>query len=250
MLNTETCYRFEVITQLAYFVDQSREGSWLWVKTNAFSSNLLSTGPQSVLLGTIVCGILTPTFGTHMTTQMESWTLSSAEDWAMHGIGGVPKPINFDIDPETCLRLPVLGGGAYDIASLRWALAGVRLSPPGQDPHLFHRKLAAERKKKLDQNNDPDTHVQYGRTVSVDPRGVDDVGYRRATKNLYSQVQRRGRRDESVLAAARRTHSQRREERRGRSPEQRRSRDPKYTDVGRKAMDPKNLDPNAPAQGP
>ena len=221
MLNTATCYRLEIVTQIVYYKDQnSFDDSWLWVKTNAFTSNLLVTEPTSIMLGTIICGVLTPTFGTHLTTQFESWMISNADDWQSHGLGGVPKPIFFDIDPETKDHLPVLGGSAFDISSIRYAISGARLRPPSLDPHHFHRKLADERKKAANAGTET-TVKKEGRTVSIDPRGVDNVGYRQTTKDLYGQVQRKERRDESVLAHARRTLSRRRrsqEPKRGRSP--------------------------------
>ena len=131
MMNTETKYRFQVIAQLAYYHDAAeRDDSWMWVRTNAFSSNALITDPVGIMVGAIVYGILTPTFGTHMTTQLESWDVSSCEEWYLNGLGGVPDPRNFDIDPETLDHLPVLGGSAFDLARLKYALAGARLRPP------------------------------------------------------------------------------------------------------------------------
>ena len=149
MLNTDTCFRFEVIIQLVYYQeDHSRDESWMRARTCGFSSNLILTTPQPVLLGAIVCGILTPTFGTHLATQLESWALSSSEEWASAGIGGIPHPRIFDLGPATRDGLPVLGGSAFDLQSLRYAISGVRACAPDLDPHFFHRKLAAERKER------------------------------------------------------------------------------------------------------
>ena len=242
MLNTDTCFRFDVIIQLVYYQGpQNTEESWMWARTCGFSSNLIVTVPQPVLLGALVCGILTPTFGTHLTTQLESFVLSSTEEWCTAGIGGVPHPRNFDLDPETRDGLPVLGGSAFDIQSLRYAISGVRVCAPDLDPHFFHRKLAAEKKEREGKGTDDGTRqTKSGRTVSVDPRGVDDIGYRKTSKELYAQVHFKDKkRDESVLAHARRTHSRRQKSEdphRGRSPGRRR---PQYTSVGRKNLDPK-----------
>ena len=235
----------EVIIQLVYYQgDQSYDESWMWARTCGFSSNLLLTNPQPLLLGTVVCGILAPTFGTHLATQLETWLISSTEEWAAAGIGGVPHPRNFDLGPETRDGLPVLGGSAFDISSLRYAISGVRICAPELDPHDFHRKLVAEKKEKeAKQGQDDGTHkTKSGRTVSIDPRKVDEIGFRKTSKELYAQVQTRERRDESVLATARRTHSRRQKSedpQRGRSSG-RRSRRPQYTSVGRKHLDPKS----------
>ena len=232
---------------LVYFMDHSAEDSWMSAKTCGFSSNLLLTNPGPLMLGAVVCGILTPTFGTHLATQLESWVVSSADQWAMEGIGGVPRPHNFDIDPQTKDHLPALGGSAYDISSIRYAISGVRLLAPELGPHISHMKLPAGRKaQEAHDGHETGTHTTKAvRAVSVDPRAVGDVAYRKTSKTLYAQVQTRGRRDGSVLANARRAQSRRRaskEPLRGRSPE-RRSRQPTYTDIGRKTWTQNKADP-------
>ena len=235
MLNTETCYRLQVVIQIVYYRDAEHgEDSWMWVKTNAFTSNALLVDAQSLMLGAIICGILTPTFGTHLATQLESWMISSCDEWSMGGLGGRAQADLFDIDPETVGHLPVLGGGAFDISRLRYSISGVRLRPPSLDPHLFHRNTSGAK----------DENEKKARSVSIDPRGVDDCGYRKTPKGLYAKVQTKEKRDESVLAHARRTHSRRqetegrnREEKRGRPTEPRRSW-VEYTDVGRRQIDP------------
>ena len=69
MLNTETPYRVQVIVQIVYFQDEDQYiDSWMWARTNAFSSNFLTTENRPIMLGSIVTGILSPTFGTHLTT--------------------------------------------------------------------------------------------------------------------------------------------------------------------------------------
>ena len=229
MLNTRTCYRFSIMAQVVYYREgEFKDESWLWCKTVAFSSNCLTTEPTTALLGSLVQGIVTPTFGTHLTAQMESWTLASWDDWHFSGLAGVPHPRNVDLDPGTGDLLPVLGGSGYDLQRLRYAISGVRLRPPEQDPHLFHRELASS-------SNAP-TQTE-GQHANLDPRSVDDIEYRKTAKKLYGQVQSREKRDESVLAAARRTHSRRvrhRDPSRGRQPH--RSSRVEYTNVGRRSM--------------
>ena len=106
----------------------------MWCKTTAFSSNMITTDPAVILLGTLVTGILTPTFGTHLTAQMEAWTTTTGDEWQMTGLGGTPHPRNFDLDPATADMLPVLGGSAFDLVRLRYAISGVRLRPPSAGP--------------------------------------------------------------------------------------------------------------------
>ena len=220
------------MTQIVYFMEgEFKEESWFWCKTVAFSSNLMITDPATALLGSIVLGVLTPTFGTHLTAQMESWTLSTWEDWHFSGLGGTPHPRNLDLDPGTADLLPVLGGSGFDLQRLRYALSGVRLRPPTEDPHLFHRGLATS-------SNPP--KQEDGRHANLDPRSVDDVEYRKTSKKLYGQVQSREKRDESVLATARRTHSRRQRSRRqdpSRGRRTQRSSRVEYTDVGKRNMD-------------
>ena len=240
MLNTDTPYRAQVVVQIVYFKDEDQyQDSWMWARTNAFSSNFLTTENRPLMLGSIICGILTPTYGTHLTTQLESWTISDCDDWRLGGLGGVPKPIFFDLDPETLDNLPVLGGSGFDLQRLRYALAGVRLRPPTEDPHIFHRELAEKLKREKETGQTTPHVTKHGRAVSIDPRGVDDLGYRGTSKKIYGQVQNKTYRDESILAKARRTHSRKRSEEptRGRSPPKG-DRKPTYTEVGKKVLDP------------
>ena len=147
MLNTETRYRFVTVVQIVYYKGpgDTSQDSWMWVKTNAFSSNALLTDPCGVMVGPIVTGALPPTFGTHLATQLGSWAVSDCRGWKLNGLGGAHRPHYFDIDPETTDHLPTLGGSAFDLTRLRYAIAGVRLRPPSAGPHLFHRELAASK---------------------------------------------------------------------------------------------------------
>lgn len=77
-----------------------------------------------------------------------------------------------------------------------------------------------------------------GRAVSMGPRHVDDCASRATSKQLYAQVQTREKRDESVMANARRAHSRRQKSQqpqRGRSPA--RSSHVEYTGVGKRVIE-------------
>lgn len=171
-----------------------------------------------------------------MTTQLESWTLTDTDHRQGEGIGGVPNPIFFDIDPVTLGHLPVLGGGAFDLQRLRFALGGVLLLPPTLGPHVCRRKLAADRTA-AKAAGEAETTTKAGRKVSLGPRCVDNVDIRQTTRGLYGEVQRKESRDESVLSHARRPNSRLQkssEPRRGQPPG--RSSRAEYTDVGRREV--------------
>ena len=135
--------------------------------------------------------------------------------------GGTPHPRNVDLDPGAGDGLPALGGSGFDLQRLRFAISGARLRPPNLDPHDSHRELPSS------PNNQT---KEEAAKVDTDPRAVDGCEYRKTAKHLYAQVQTKGRRDESVLATARRTYSRRR----GRS-ENRRTK-VEYTDIGKKNL--------------
>ena len=225
MLNTPTAYRFEVLVQLVY-PEGAAKGpeSWMWCKVVAFSSNLLLTEPGVVLLGTVVTGVLAPTFGAHMAALLESWAISSGDEWHFYGPGEAPRPMNFDLDHGTADGLPVSAGSGFDLQRLRYAISGVRLRPPTLGPHVFHREFASSSGQPANAE---------GEKAETDPREIDGVDMRKTTKQLYAQTQTEEKRDESILARARRAHSRRRQStRRGRGPRRRVS----YTEIGKKNL--------------
>ena len=138
VLNTSARYRFAVMLQLVYHMrGEHYDGSWLWCKTCAFSSNLLIADPGVALLGSVVVGIPTPIFGTQLAAQLESWDLASWGDWHFSGMGGAPRPRNIDLGPGTVDLLPALGGSGFDLKRLRCAIPGARLRPPTMGPRVF-----------------------------------------------------------------------------------------------------------------
>lgn len=232
MLNTGTKYTCQIVAQIADFTDHPDErsiDSWFWARASAFSSNCLSAGPIWIMIGNVAKGIASPTFGTDMTAHLETWQEAAPRDWQLTGLGGVPRPRYLDLDADTIDGLPALGGCAFDLERLRWAIPGARLGPPDLDPRVFHR----ERRENSGQACD-----SRGRNVTIDHRETDGFRYRSETKNLFSALHRGGPRDESVLAKARRTSSKRNaaqssnEPRRGRPP----GRAHTLTEVGKQAL--------------
>ena len=193
-LDATTPYRLQVLAQLVYY-KQGHEDSWIWARTNAFSSNALLAGPESFQLGKPVFGILAPTYGTHLATQLESWHGASFEDWRLGGQGGIPLPHHFDLDPMTLDWLPVLGGSGFDLERLRWSIPGVRLRPPGKDVLHFHRDLAQKSKEKKNSKNVADPVPQHE--------------IRKEAKKIYDQAHAEVPRGESAMANNRRKNSRR-----------------------------------------
>ena len=215
-LNTRTPYRLVVVIQLCYHQLAWIDDSWFWAKTSAFSSNVLLANAVGVQIGTPVCGILAPTYGTHLTTQLEFWPPTTWGDWSLGGIGGIPKPYYIDLDPYTYDWLPTIGGIGYGPGRLRWALPSVRIKHPSSDVREFHREIAQkqkEEKAKPDQKTDPG-------------RGPSQAEIRKEAKKLYSAINTHGAREESVLDAARNNSRQPGDQ--GGRPTDRRSRNPQY----------------------
>ena len=144
MLNTRTCYRFSIMEQIVYYRDgEFKEESFLRCETVAFSTNCLTTEPTAALMGSLVMGILVPTFGTHLTAPMKSRALVSWDGWQSSGLGGTPHPRNADLGPGAAEHLPVLGRSGFDLQRLRYAISRVRLRLPELGAQVFHRELAA-----------------------------------------------------------------------------------------------------------
>ena len=119
-----------MVVQIVYYLGQiGGPDSWMWARTNAFSSNIAIADPCSIQLGQIARGILAPTFGAHLPTQLEAWRPVNFRDWQLGGMGGIPRPRNFDQGPDTVDWLPPLGG-----AHLASNGSGGPSLPSGFDP--------------------------------------------------------------------------------------------------------------------
>ena len=101
----------------------------IWARTIAFSSNLLSTTSVSVLLGDLVTGIATATFGGHLTCQLESWRRCPDEEWTYGSQSRIPDGSERDLDHWTWSSLPALGGSGFVVNMRNGYVVGARLAP-------------------------------------------------------------------------------------------------------------------------
>ena len=69
----------------------------MWVRIQAHSSNLLAAIPTPVEEGMIVTGIVTATYGTHLTATLNTWRPSKLKHWQNETSGYIKNP-----RPVTC----------------------------------------------------------------------------------------------------------------------------------------------------
>lgn len=79
-LNTSTPYMLTAACPITYVDPHTSLRTDILARAVAFSSNLLATTAQCVLLGDLVTGVATATFGGNLTCQLESWRTCSAEE--------------------------------------------------------------------------------------------------------------------------------------------------------------------------
>ena len=114
------------------------------------------TGPQAILLGDVVTGTLTASYGGHGTAVLETWKTTTYDEWKL--LAPLPPPdtvLDLDTHPLTVEGIPDLGGtGFFYNGPAR--LTAVRISPPPKDLHIFHRDRAEAAKNGEDQKEDSD----------------------------------------------------------------------------------------------
>ena len=150
--------------------------------------------------GAPVFGMLAATYGPHRPTQLETWNPVTHRGWTLGEMGGLPKPHNFDTDPQTYEWLPSLGWSAFGVGRLRWYIPAVRLRPPAQDLHLFYRDMAQIADEKRKERETAKTTPPGPNTY---PPTQQDIS--RSVEKLYTNAHPRERRDESIMAEARRS---------------------------------------------
>ena len=123
---------------IAYVDPTSNEQTDIWASAIAFSSDLLPTTSVSVLLGELVTGIATATFGGHPTCQLESRRPCSADEWRAGGNSRLPSGKERDLDHWTWGSLPALGCSGFVINMRNGYIVGARLAPPPLEPRYFH----------------------------------------------------------------------------------------------------------------
>ena len=137
-LNTTTPFMLTIACPITYIDPHTLLRTDIWARTIAFSSNLLSTTSVSVLLGDLVTGIATATFGGHLTCQLESWRRCPDEEWTYGSQSRIPDGSERDLDHWTWSSLPALGGSGFVVNMRNGYVVGARLAPPPLGPRDFH----------------------------------------------------------------------------------------------------------------
>ena len=116
------------------------------------------------MLGILITGVATATYGGHSTCQLGAWAPCTNIDWAHGSTSRIPSGLDRDLDPWTWASLPILGGAGYVINLKNGFIAGVRLSPPTVDPRIFHQNRRHADELDSDDTSIPDpvsTHTYW-----------------------------------------------------------------------------------------
>ena len=115
---------------------------------------------MTILLGDLVAGILTASYGGHMTAILETWKVTDRNEWKMLAAHPPPDPMtDIDLNWWTIEGLADLGGNAFHYAG-EAEITGVRVKPPPLGPFEFHQTKKNEEKKVTLQ--EPDGSKQPG----------------------------------------------------------------------------------------
>ena len=146
--NTSTPFNFTVVTRLLFPSDDGSSGV-VWARVQAFSSNFVTLEGEAILEGTIVEGILTATYGTHLTATFGSLIKSSVSEWRLNGAGPPFCAEDTDLDPWSWSPLPTLGGSGFATRKENLRITGVRIAPPDVEVFQYHlRKEEGKRSQK------------------------------------------------------------------------------------------------------
>ena len=99
-------------------------------------------------------GTIAASYGGCITAVLETWYPVRYDEWAM-GSPFPPPDAMTDLDTNVWIAdtLPDLGGAAFFYEG-EARMAGVRIKPPPQDPHIYHKERQGAKKKgaNVDQN--------------------------------------------------------------------------------------------------
>ena len=132
--NTNTAYRFEVITRIRYTVDghdpDPEQYSSLYVKILAYSSNALISGRTSLALGTFVTGIATANYSGRGRAQLDAWSVvSDFEEWRLVAPHTFPDAASYDWTDWVVDWACTLGGSTFAVDEPKEnRINGVRIS--------------------------------------------------------------------------------------------------------------------------
>ena len=85
--NTQTPFRFDVLTRISYLLPSETEYSCLPARVEAFASNCLCTSGAVIQEGNIITGVLASTYGKHLTAVYNTWETSTMTAWRQEAIG-------------------------------------------------------------------------------------------------------------------------------------------------------------------
>ena len=175
--NTETAYRFEVISRTPYLADGMTARapdlmSWIYVKVPAYSSNALLCGRTGFALGSFFTGIVVANYNGKGRATLDDWQLvTDLSEWRAVAPGSFPGGLSYDwaewVYEWTC----TLGGAAFAVHETgENRINGVRMATPTSDAHIFMR----ERRAALNATDDrprPRTVTIQGDATYVRPLG-------------------------------------------------------------------------------
>ena len=144
--NTDTAYKFEVITRIPFlpdgFTDRSPHlMSWLFVKVLAYSSNALISDKTEIGLGTFVSGIVTANYNGRGRATLDAWqVVTDLSGWRAVAPETFPDKPSYDWTEWVVEWTCTLGGSAFAVHEPdENRIQGVRINPPVADVHLFLR---------------------------------------------------------------------------------------------------------------
>ena len=85
--NTDTPFRFDVLVRINFQLPSEREWSCVWARAEAFASNCINLRGAEIQEGEIIEGVLTATYGTHLSAVFNTWKTSDLAKWKSDSIG-------------------------------------------------------------------------------------------------------------------------------------------------------------------
>ena len=175
--NTDTGYRFEILRRSPFrikdFGCSLAEQSWIFARVRAYSSNCLTCSSDVIRLGSIVTGAMTAGYNGNGRAYLDarSTVTDGFEEWGEFSPHTMLRPSDFTFNEAAIDWLPTVGGRPYAVhAPGENRINGIRLKPPKEDPHIYHRMRRAE--TNLDPNRvGADRKVGFKDTTYVRPRG-------------------------------------------------------------------------------
>ena len=116
--NTETAYRFEIVTKIPYFptgVTADREASHIWVKIRPYGSCAMLYRGDSYCIGDLVRGVLVYNYGGAGRSNLDAWRRADLDEWGITTPETRPSPADFDFRERVVEWIPALSGRSFDV---------------------------------------------------------------------------------------------------------------------------------------